>query len=65
MKMYNHDLLTSKDPAIKFMIDDVEFLKIAEDGFYVREKKIPVDDNEAEAVYKAFRMFLINQGLRT
>ena len=35
-----------------------EMLRIAPDGFYVRGVKIPVDDNEAQAVYQAFQQWL-------
>jgi hypothetical protein len=36
-----------------------EMLKVADDGFYVRGVKVPVDDNEAETVYNAFKEFLV------
>lgn len=39
--------------------ENTEMLKVASDGFYVRGKKLEVDDNEARAVYNAFRQFLI------
>ena len=35
-----------------------EMLKITEDGFYVRGVKVPVDDNEALAVYNSFNQWL-------
>ena len=35
-----------------------EMLRVTEDGFYVRNQKVPVDSNEGLAVYKAFRNFL-------
>jgi len=35
-----------------------EMLRIAEDGFYVRGKKVPQDDKEAEVVYNAFKQWL-------
>ena len=37
----------------------VEMLRVAEDGFYVRGEKIPVDDREAATVYTAFKEFLV------
>jgi hypothetical protein len=37
----------------------VEMLRVAEDGFYVRGEKIPVDDKEAATVYNAFKEFLV------
>ena len=37
----------------------VEMLRVADDGFYVRGTKVPVDDKEAETVYNAFKEFLV------
>ena len=36
-----------------------EMLRVAEDGFYVRGEKVPVDDREAATVYNAFKEFLV------
>ena len=36
-----------------------EMLRVANDGFYVRGKKVPVDDREAATVYNAFKEFLV------
>jgi hypothetical protein len=36
-----------------------EMLRVAQDGFYVRGVKVPVDDKEAETVYNAFKQFLV------
>lgn len=44
---------------ITFYANQSEMLKVASDGFYVRGKKLDIDDNEAESVYKALRQFLI------
>jgi hypothetical protein len=35
-----------------------EMLRVAEDGFYVRGKRVPVDDKESLAVYNAFSEWL-------
>jgi hypothetical protein len=48
---------------ITFHTGPCEILKITEDGFYVRGQKVPVDDKEAEAVYKAFKQFLVHHAL--
>jgi len=40
-------------------IGSTEMLRVAEDGFYVRGEKIPVDDKEAATVYNAFKEFLV------
>jgi hypothetical protein len=48
---------------IVFHSSKSEILRVAEDGFYVRGVKVPVDDNEAAAVYKAFKEFLVYHAL--
>jgi hypothetical protein len=48
---------------ISFHTGTSEMLKVSEDGFYVRGQKLPVDEAEALAVYKAFKDFLIYHGL--
>ncbi len=47
-----------KNNATIFYSGEDEILRVAEDGFYVRGKKIPVDDKEAETVYNAFKQWL-------
>ncbi len=44
---------------ITMITGGTEMLRVAEDGFYVRGTKVPVDDREAETVYNAFREFLV------
>ena len=44
---------------ITFYTGSSEMLKVASDGFYVRGKKLDIDDQEAEHVYRAMRQFLI------
>lgn len=48
-----------QDPAIT-MNDrgGDEMIKVTRDGFYVRGKKVPADDKEAETVYTAFKQWL-------
>jgi hypothetical protein len=41
----------------------IEMLKITEDGFYVRGVKVKEDEEEAAAVYKAFKEFLVYHAL--
>lgn len=38
---------------------NVEMLKVAKDGFYIRGVKVEQDDKEAERVYNAFKSFLM------
>jgi hypothetical protein len=35
-----------------------EMLRVGPEGFWVRGVKVPQDDREAQAVYKAFKEFL-------
>ena len=44
---------------ITLYTNQTEMLRVAEDGFYVRGKKLDIDDEEAKSVYKAFRQWLI------
>jgi hypothetical protein len=44
---------------VTFYTGTSEMLRVADDGFYVRGKKLAIDDNEARAVYQALREFLI------
>jgi hypothetical protein len=39
-------------------------LKISEEGFWVRGVKIEQDENEAAAVYKAFKRWMVEAELR-
>lgn len=48
---------------ISFHAEQQEILKVTEDGFYVRGKKVPVDEQEGLAVYKALKEFLVYHGL--
>ena len=43
---------------------DQEMLKISKDGFYVRGVKVEQDEKEAEAVYKAFKRWMVENELR-
>lgn len=49
--------------TITFHSGKSEILKVSEEGFYVRGKKVPVDENESIAVYKAFKAFLVEHAL--
>jgi len=40
-------------------VGSTEMLRVADDGFYVRGVKVPVDDKEAATVYNAFKEFLV------
>jgi hypothetical protein len=44
---------------ISYHTGSTEMLRVAQDGFYVRGVKVPVDDKEAETVYTAFKQFLV------
>ena len=53
-----------KENEITLYSTGTEMLRIAEDGFYVRGVKVPADEKEATAVYKAFKRFLAESELR-
>jgi len=44
---------------ITMITGGTEMLRVAEDGFYIRGEKVPVDDKEAATVYNAFKEFLV------
>lgn len=44
--------------TITFTCGDSQMLKVSDNGFYIRGKKVPVDDKEALAVYNAFTEWL-------
>lgn len=57
----NNTTYTFHEPTpndITCMAGGEEMLRVGPDGFWVRGVKVPQDDNEAEAVYKAFKEFL-------
>ena len=49
----------AKPNNITMISGGAEMLRVAEDGFYVRGTKVPVDDKEAATVYTAFKEFLV------
>ena len=49
----------SKENSISFHgHDNDEILRLSRDGFYVRGVRVPADEQEAEAVYEAFKAWL-------
>jgi hypothetical protein len=48
-----------KNNNVTIFTGSTEMLRVAEDGFYVRGTKVPVDDREAATVYNAFKEFLV------
>jgi len=49
---------TQQENSITMRLESSEMLRVAEDGFYVRGVKVPVDDKEAETVYNSFKQWL-------
>ena len=50
-----------RDPVpsnITCLAGGVEMLRVGPDGFWVRGVKVPQDDNEALAVYNAFKQWM-------
>ena len=59
--MNNNTTYTFQQPkpnSIVLNAGTEEMLRVAQDGFYVRGQKVPVDDKEAETVYRAFQQWL-------
>ena len=55
----------AKENTISFYIaGNDEMLKISPNGFYVRGERVPMDANEANTVYEAFRAWLTWQNLQ-
>ena len=54
-----YEIADTKPGSITMTTGQTEMLKVAPDGFYVRGQKVPVDDQEAEMVYNAFKEFLV------
>ena len=48
-----------KNNNVTMIVSGNEMLRVAEDGFYIRGEKVPVDDKEAATVYNAFKEFLV------
>ena len=46
-----------------FLCGGIETLRISDKGFWVRGKKVKVDDREAEIVYNSFKEWLAWQHL--
>jgi len=44
--------------TIQLYAQGCEMLRVAQDGFYVRGVKVPADDQEAVAVYNAFKQWM-------
>jgi len=56
--------LSIRDPNTKpnnlvMLVNETEWIKISEDGFWVRGVKVEQGPNEARVVYEAFREFLM------
>jgi len=55
-----------KENTIVFTLNpSSEMIKISPEGFWVRGVKVPQDEKEAEAVYKAIKQFLVWSALTT
>lgn len=56
--------LSIRDPDAKpnslvMLVNETEWIKISDDGFWVRGVKVEQGPNEARVVYEAFREFLM------
>jgi hypothetical protein len=53
-----------KENSITLFAGGAEVLRVGQDGFWVRGVQVPQDDNEALAVYKAFKEWMAWQSLQ-
>jgi hypothetical protein len=62
-KFHNSDvkpvLTMAANGNIIFNIEGEEYLRITQEGFFVRGEQVAADSKEAEQVYKAFRQWLV------
>lgn len=54
-----YTLAQEKSNTITCLAGGEEMLRVGPDGFWVRGVKVPQDDKEAEAVYNAFKEWMV------
>lgn len=57
------DINLTQPNTTTFFCGGIEALRISDKGFWVRGKKVKVDDREAEQVYNSFKEWLTWQQL--
>ena len=57
--MNTENSVTTCSDSICFYVDNLEMLRVASDGFYVRGKKVAAGHQEAKQVYNTFKQFLV------
>jgi len=57
--MYSDPSVDTDPNNITCLAGGTEMLRVGPDGFWVRGVKVPQDDNEAQAVYNAFKAWMI------
>ena len=50
---------TTKPSSLIMTVNQTEWIKISDEGFWVRGQKVEQDPQEARIVYEAFREFLM------
>ena len=67
MKFHKHTpdpvLTMTNNNSVTFICKGDEMLRLSPDGFFVRGKKVKVDDKEALSVYNSFKEWLTWQQL--
>lgn len=61
--IFTFETVENKSNNITMFTGATEMLRVAEDGFYVRGVKVAADENEAQAVYRAFKQWLVHHAL--
>jgi hypothetical protein len=52
------DIALTPSNAVTFISGGIEVLSCSDKGFWVRGKKVKIDDNEARIVYNSFKEWL-------
>ena len=55
---YNLQIKDNQPNQVVFTVNNTEYIRVSEDGFWVRGEKVKQDMREAEQVYEAFRYWL-------
>ena len=56
--IFQKKIMTAEPNNIVCQAGGEEMLRVGPDGFWVRGQKVPQDDQEAQAVYNAFKQWM-------
>jgi hypothetical protein len=55
---FQKKIMATESNTITCLTGGVEMLRVGPDGFWVRGQKVPQDNQEAQAVYNAFKQWM-------